>query len=166
MSVMKMKSKVRALDLSEVMDRLKEKGATMDNILGSDVPDEVKEILAEIMGEAAGGGAGATKKFENILESQVELSAYMATLMPREGAFVERNEFGALRYNSPDAKNNEAAVVVEVWPTYKQEVEGNGVVNGVIAVSERKGVVRLYCVDLRLYKEVTAGATARSGVTH
>lgn len=164
---MSTKAKVGVIDLQEVMEKLRGKGSgrarSLEDALGDDVPDEVKELLGEIIAEQRGEG-GSAKKFGDVLESQAELMNFMSQPVPKTGVLVERNEFGMQRYNSPKVEDKESAVVVDVWPSYQQDADGNGVCNGVIAVTNRKSIVRLHAVDLRFYREVKLAA--RAGVSH
>lgn len=162
----KPKLKVKTIDLTELVEKLggKRKSSGILEALGDDVPSEVLDALATIIegAESAEGGIGS--KFANVTESQAELTKYHAMPMPHVGALVERSEFGKERYNCPDEEKHEAAIVLEVWPHYMPDGDdGNAVANGVIGVSNRKGIVRTYAVDLRCFQEVTA---AKAGTTH
>lgn len=146
------KPKIKMADVTELFKELATKrrdGGSLDG-LGDDVPKEVKDALMSII---EGVDSTEPKKFTARIEAQAELLKYMATPMPKEGAFVERNDFGVKRYKSPKG-DVESAIVVEVWKDYQQEVDGHGLVNGVVGFCDREGIVRTHQVDLRLYKEV------------
>lgn len=153
----KPKLRVKSIDLSELLESLgdkKAKGSRALELLGDDVPDEVKEALVTIIDGVASAEGRAGAKFKTGIEAQAELLKYMAMPLPKQGSFIERNEFGKARYKCPDG-DVEAGLVVEVFP-YRQEVDGEGCVNGVVAFCDRQGIIRTHAVDLRMYKEIEA----------
>lgn len=152
------KPKIKAVDLSELFEVLSSKrtGKSAVDSLGEDVPSEVKDALMSIIEGVDGGSKGT---YTATIEAQAELLRFMSIPIPKVGAFVERNDFGEKRYKSPSGEG-EAAIVLEVFPCYEAEVEGHGVVNGIIGFCNREGIVRSHTVDLRMYKEVEVAKAA------
>ena len=157
----KLKAKVMKLDLNDLKDSDFEdvpddvKEAVMEVIrdTASELPDEAQRVIEDVLGKRDGH-----TKFSELNEAHAEVLEYYTTKLPKVGELVERNEHGMSRYRMPRHDKNESAVVLEVFDSYRTDSEKEPV-NGIIGVSDRKGIVRTYSVDLRRYKAVTMKGT-------
>lgn len=148
----KLKMKMKALNLEDlasdgdIPEEVKE--AMLEALKGADLPEEAQAIIREVIEKRDGN-----VKHPSLLEAQAEVLEYYASVMPKIGDLVQLNAHGKARYKMPNPEKNEAAVVLDVFEHYRTDKEQEPV-NGIIGVSDKKGIVRTYSVDLRRYSPV------------
>lgn len=144
---MNAKVKVKEVDIGELLNEL----------LGGERASSDEDVLKDIVGAIAAKAGGNGSEFPTLVEAQADALRYMGEPIPMVSSFVELNEWGKVHYRLPRTDKNEVAIVLEVWPQYQMTAKGD-MVNGVIAVHNRKGFVRTIPVDLRKYKVVEVKA--------
>lgn len=152
----KLKVTVKELDLSELLKNPSGDVNAVVDMIGIDVPEEVKDAIKGIIKDkVAKDGVGAQ---HSIHDAHAELAEYKARVKPAVGALVVRNKHGEKAYGSPKSEKGEAAMVVEHWDCYKNVGDcGCPMANGVVAIASEGGV-RTFAVDLNLF-DVAPAAT-------
>ena len=120
------------------------------------LPSEAADALRQAVKER---GPKVPKKLESIMEANAQLIEYLGIEEPKVGDLVVRNRFGTARYRFPNSDDAEAAIVIDVWNERRSDDDNRGTSSGVIAVTDRDGLVRTYTVDLRCYEKTEYKST-------
>lgn len=150
----KPKIKVHEINLNDLADGDESAVQGLVDMIGDELPDEVKEAIRGVITKAKEDHG---VPFKDETEAQAEALTFFGECAPTVGQLVVRNARGMKHYKCPAEKDKgiEAAVVVDVWPHYKFHPKTGRLVNGVIAVATGKGGVHMHSVDLRMYEVAT-----------
>lgn len=138
--------KVHRVDLDDLMkgdeDVVQD---IVEMIGGDDVPDEVKQAIASVIGKVK---AELGEPFDSEADAQAHAVGFMAECQPMVGQLVVK------RTSAGSGPLHTATIVIDVWPHYQIGPNGR-LVNGVVAHFKGKGGVLIEAVDLRRYKAST-----------